>query len=103
MKTALLVTTLLMAAILGLTSCKKAASPGTTRAPFSVVEASIPDMQQAMAEGRVTSEELVKQYLIRIATYENVINAAIAVNPPPRAMALDTTSTSTERRARSAS
>src|SRR5215470_9874484 len=51
------------------------------RAPFSVVEASIPDMQKAMAEGRVTSEEIVKQYLIRIATYENVINASIAVNP----------------------
>src|SRR5690606_13494616 len=31
--------------------------------------------------GRVTSEELVKQYLVRIATYENVINASIAVNP----------------------
>lgn len=81
MKNVLLATTLLTAAVLGLASCEKAAPPAKTLAPFSVVEASIPDMQQAMAEGRVTSEELVKQYLIRIATYENVINAAIAVNP----------------------
>ena len=81
MKNSLLATTLLIAAALGLTSCEKAAPPAKTRAPFSVVEVSIPDIQKAIAEGRVTSEELVKQYLIRIATYENVINASIAVNP----------------------
>jgi amidase len=49
--------------------------------PFSVVEASIPEMQAAMREGRVTSHELVQQYLLRIATYEDRINAIIAVNP----------------------
>ncbi len=81
MKNKLCAATLLTAAALVLTSCEKAAPPAETRAPFDVVEASIPDMQKAMQEGRVTSEELVKQYLIRIATYENVINAAIAVNP----------------------
>ncbi|MCC6913168.1 MAG: hypothetical protein IT566_05655 [Rhodospirillaceae bacterium] len=81
MKNRLFATTLLTAAALVLTSCEKAAPPAETRAPFNVIEASIPDMQKAMQEGRVTSEELVKQYLIRIATYENVINAAIAVNP----------------------
>ncbi|MEA2239100.1 MAG: amidase [Thermoanaerobaculia bacterium] len=49
--------------------------------PFSVVEASISDMQAALKEGRVTSHELVQQYLIRIATYEDKLHAAITVNP----------------------
>ena len=54
-----------------------AASPAR---PFSVVEATIPEMQRAMADGRVTSRELVVQYLTRIAIYEEKINAAIAIN-----------------------
>ncbi|MGE4064254.1 MAG: amidase family protein [Rhodospirillaceae bacterium] len=82
MKQRLLATTLLSAATLVLASCERAAPPqAPAQPPFSVVEASIPDMQKAMAEGRVTAEDLVKQYLVRIATYENVINATIAVNP----------------------
>ena len=48
---------------------------------FSVVEASIREMQTAMQQGRVTSREIVQQYLIRIATYEDKLNAVIAVNP----------------------
>ncbi|MDO8677132.1 MAG: amidase family protein [Acidobacteriota bacterium] len=48
---------------------------------FSVVEATIPQMQAAMAKGRVTSRQLVEQYLIRIAIYEDRLNAALAVNP----------------------
>jgi len=55
---------------------KKAPPP-----PFSVVEASISDMQKALAEHRVTSRELVQQYLVRIGTYEDKLNAAITVNP----------------------
>jgi amidase len=51
------------------------------RQPFTVVEASIADMQKAMASGRVTSRELVLQYLTRIATYEDKLNAAMTVNP----------------------
>jgi amidase len=49
--------------------------------PFSVVEASIADMQAALKDGRVTSHELVQQYLLRIATYEDKLHAAITVNP----------------------
>src|SRR6185503_11095724 len=49
--------------------------------PFSVVEASIPDMQAALREGRITSHDLVLQYLVRIATYEDKLNAIITVNP----------------------
>jgi amidase len=52
-----------------------------TPKPFSVVEASIPEMQAALKAGRITSHELVQQYLTRIATYEDKINAAITVNP----------------------
>ena len=48
---------------------------------FSVVEATIPDMQKAMAEGRITSRALVALHLQRIATYEDRLNATLAVNP----------------------
>ncbi len=36
---------------------------------------------QGRASGQVTSRQLVKQYLIRIAIYEDRLNAALAVNP----------------------
>ncbi|MGZ4780161.1 MAG: amidase family protein, partial [Thermoanaerobaculia bacterium] len=49
--------------------------------PFTVVEATFPEMQAALKSGRVTSHDLVSQYLIRIGTYEDRLNAAIYVNP----------------------
>ncbi|MGE0816632.1 MAG: amidase family protein [Vicinamibacterales bacterium] len=55
--------------------------PSPPAAPFSVVEASVDDLQKAMAEGRVTSRQIVEQYLQRIALYEERVNATIAVNP----------------------
>src|SRR5262249_32065046 len=60
-------------------------------ARFTLVEATIGDMQKAMADKRVTSREIVTQYLARIAMYEKTINAAIAINPraPEDADALD--------------
>src|SRR5580700_1743526 len=48
--------------------------------PFTVVESSIPAMRDAMEQGRVTSRELVTQYLVRIALYEDKLHAAIIVN-----------------------
>jgi amidase len=48
---------------------------------FTVVEASIPDMQAALKSGKLTSHELVQAYLARIATYEDKLNAIITVNP----------------------
>src|SRR5207302_3798690 len=45
------------------------------------VEATMPDMQRAMQERRVTSRELVTQYVTRIAFYEKRIHAAISINP----------------------
>jgi amidase len=49
--------------------------------PFTVVEATIPEMQAAMSHGRVTSRELVQQYLVRIGLYEDKLHAAISINP----------------------
>lgn len=66
--------------IAGLLSCA-ALLPAQQRRGFSVVEASIQDMQRALRQGRVTSQELVRQYLLRIALYEDRLNAAITVNP----------------------
>jgi len=70
---------LLGASLLGasLVSC---ASPQARQEPFDVVEATIPEMQRAMEEGRVTSRELVEAHLLRIALYEERVNAVIAVN-----------------------
>lgn len=48
--------------------------------PFDVVEATIPEMQTAMEEGRLTSRDLVEAHLARIAMYEDKVNAVIAVN-----------------------
>ena len=48
---------------------------------FDLIEATIPEMQLAMAAGELTARELTQRYLTRIATYENRFNATIAVNP----------------------
>ena len=48
---------------------------------FSVIEASIDQMRLAMEQGRATSRDIVTQSLLRIATYEDRLNAAITVNP----------------------
>ena len=69
---------------LALASCAtvppdKAASPQPAK-PFSVVEASIPDMQAALRDGRITSHELVMQYLARVGMYEDKLHAAVTVN-----------------------
>ena len=55
--------------------------PPTTAARYNVVEATIPELQAAMSEGRLTAHDLVQQYLARIAVYENLLNATITVNP----------------------
>ena len=49
--------------------------------PFTVVEASIAEMRTAMEQGRVTSRQIVNEYLTRIAFYEDRLNATLAVNP----------------------
>lgn len=69
-------------ALLALTLAGAAmAAPARPAAPFSVVEATIPEMQEALRTGRVTSRELVTRYLVRIATYDAKLHAVITVNP----------------------
>jgi amidase len=64
------------AAVLAATAVAETAAP-----PFVLVEASIPQMTAALEKGRITSRELVTQYLVRIALYEDKLHAAITVNP----------------------
>src|SRR5580700_9064881 len=49
--------------------------------PFTVVESTITEMRTAMEQKRVTSRELVTQYLIRIAVYDHQLHAAVTINP----------------------
>jgi amidase len=56
-------------------------APPASKQPFTVVESTIREMQSAMAQGRITSREIVQQYLTRIASYEDKLNASIVVNP----------------------
>jgi amidase len=67
--------------LLVLLLCCVAAAPQPQRRQFTVVEASIRDLQEALRTRRVTSREIVTQYLVRIALYEDRLNAAISVNP----------------------
>ena len=69
----------LIFALLAATLSLDAQAPLASR--FSVVEASIPQMQAAMAKGQVTSRQLVEQYLMRIGIYEDRLNATLAFNP----------------------
>ncbi len=63
---------------------------------FSVVEASMTGMMQAMQQGHTTSRDLVQQSLARIDRLEPRLNAVITVNP--RALA-DADARDRERRA----
>lgn len=54
---------------------------GQARAPFHVVEATIPQMRTALEQKRVTSHELVVLYLARIGMYEDKLHCIITVNP----------------------
>jgi amidase len=67
------------AIVMGLAALAVIVTAQTAR--FTVVEASIPDMQRALQQRRVTSRELVQQSLTRIALYEDRLNAIIYVNP----------------------
>src|SRR5712691_2366766 len=58
-----------------------ASTSAAARKPFTVVEATIPEMRTAMEQGRVTSRQLVQQYLVRSATFVIRLDAATTVNP----------------------
>ncbi|HPK71823.1 MAG TPA: amidase family protein, partial [Vicinamibacterales bacterium] len=69
------------AAPLARAQSRRAPQAPASMPPFSIVEATIPEMRAAMDARRITSRELVRQCLVRIATYEERLNAAIAVSP----------------------
>ena len=69
---------LAVSAVLGLAQIRHSKGAAQT---FSIIEATIPQMQVAMEQKRVTCREIVLQYLTRIATYEDKLNAVITVNP----------------------
>lgn len=53
-------------------------------APFDVVEATIPQLREALRRGRVTAEELVHSYLARIAAHDHAgtrLNSVVVMNP----------------------
>ena len=54
---------------------------------FEVMEKSIEDLQKALQDKQVTSQELVELYLARIAAYDQrgpALNAVVALNPLAR-------------------
>jgi amidase len=70
----------LLAALLS-TGCARSMATSTPAKPVDVVDAGIPELQKALAEGRITSRQLVVEYLTRIALYEDQVKAIITVNP----------------------
>ncbi len=60
---------------------------GRALAPVDVVEAGIPALSRALAARRTTSVALVDAYLARIARFNPVLKAAMAINPEARAEA----------------
>jgi len=68
---------LALAPVIALEACSV---PASETEPFTVVEATIPDLQAAMERGELTSRQPVTAYLVRIALYEGRLNAAISVN-----------------------
>ena len=72
---------LVLLAMIVLTGCATSKATPPPAMPFTVVEAGIPDLQTALASGRVTSRQLVMEYLARIGLYEDQVKAIITVNP----------------------
>jgi amidase len=48
---------------------------------FDFIEATIPELQAAMASGQLTSKDLVKGYLGRIGSLNSLLNSVIETNP----------------------
>ena len=70
-----------LVAVLLSTGCARSMATTAPMKPFTVVETGIPELQKALAEGRITSRQLVVEYLTRIALYEDQVKAIITVNP----------------------
>ncbi len=79
--TALFCAVILVAAVLVSGQSRTPTASGSAAGSFKVTEVSLAELQRALAAKRTTSHEIVAQYLIRLALYEHVVHAAIAVNP----------------------
>ncbi|NBD23130.1 amidase [Paenibacillus sp. T1] len=55
--------------------------------PFQLMEADIMSIQNAMAAGKLTSEQLVQMYLDRINEYDDDVHSLITINPDALATA----------------
>ena len=74
---------LVSAALLALCACSHA-PPRSESPPFQIEEASVAQLQAAMAVGVLTSRELTQHYLDRIARYDKAgprLNAFLLLNP----------------------
>src|SRR4029453_6527921 len=63
------------------TGCARSMATTASTPAFTVVETGIPELQKALAAGRVTSRQLVVGDLTRAAPYEDQGKAIITVNP----------------------
>ena len=66
------------------------AQPAKGGAAFEITEASVTDVQAALTAGRMSSVQLVKLYLARIAAYDHAgpeLNSLIRINPKAGAQA----------------
>src|SRR5262245_360732 len=70
-----------LAAAAAIAIAAQSRKPASSSKPFTVVETTIADMRTALSQGRTTSKDIVREYLIRIGTYEDRLHAAITVNP----------------------
>jgi amidase len=69
------------AMVLGVAAVCMRAPVGAQAPRFSVVEATIADVREALQQGRVTSRDIVTQSLTRIGLYDSRLHAALHVNP----------------------
>jgi amidase len=80
-RTPFLAAAIIIAAVFIVRGQSRPPASGPRPAAFRIVEASIPEMRDAMTSRRLTSRELVAQYLTRLGLYEDRLHAAIVVNP----------------------
>jgi len=67
-------------ATLGVAACQRSNANAAPGSRFEIVEATIPQMREAMEQGRLTSRDLVRMYLTRLGMYQQKLRAAVYVN-----------------------
>src|SRR5688572_1457309 len=73
--------TLLIGAILSFCAVTHACELRSRAGPLDLSTATLGDLSRALAQGKVSSELLVRRYLARIARCDAKLNSIIAVNP----------------------